>query len=184
MKIVIDSNVCLQNGLTLGDVLLLTTLKFNDSFEKSMEELTKEGLITRYGIPIGPISVTQAGLDKIQAIICESQENAPKKRDLEALAAKLQEVYPAGKKEGFYWRGTKKEIATRLQRFLTLYGKKWTDEEIIDATKYYVSQHENDPYMRLLKYFILKEGSSDLAEILENKGQEDSTMSDFRSTLI
>lgn len=184
MKITIDSDVCLREGLTIDDALMLITLKFNQNFEKSLSNLTSAGFITRYGVPVGPISITQEGLNKIQDIICDSTEGTPKKRDLDKLAGELQELFPQGKTNGYYWRGARKEIVTKLQRFLTIYGKKWTDEQIIAATRHYVDENLGNPYMRLLKYFILKDGSSDLAEVLENMNSENSVVSDFRTTLI
>lgn len=184
MKITIDSVICEKEGLTLGDILFLVTLKFNHNFEQSLNSLISKGLITRYGTPIGPISITQEGLDKIQDIICESTESVPKKRNLESLAEQLQQLYPTGKKDNFYWRGSLKDITTKLQRFFATYGNRWTDEQIINATKHYVDTHSNDPYMRLLKYFILKDGSSDLAEVLENMGQEESITSDWTTNNI
>lgn len=184
MKITIDSDVCLREGLSIEDALMLVTLKFNTNFERSLANLTSAGFITRYGVPIGPISTTQDGLDKIQSIICESTEGVPKRRDLSSLAESLQALYPTGKNGDYYWRGSKTEIVNKLQRFLTTYGKKWTDEQIIAATKHYVDENLGRPYMRLLKYFIIKDGSSDLAEVLENMGDEGRVVSDIRSTLI
>lgn len=184
MKITIETQECSKEGLTLADVLMLTTLKYNNSFEVSINNLISQGYITRYGIPGGTITLTQKGCNTLQDIICNSALETNKKRELGDLAEKLQSIYPEGKTNGYYWRGSKKEIETKLKRFLTTYGSKWTNEQIIAATKHYVDDNLGNPYMRLLKYFILKDGSSDLAEVLENMNQDNIVQSDFRCTTL
>ena len=89
------------------------------------------------------------------------------------------------------------EIATKLKKFLDVYGEDYSDEDIIQATKNYVDSFSMDySFMRVLKYFIWKnvlnesngsrvvEEISDLATCLENKGQEDILRTDWEKTLI
>ena len=67
------------------------------------------------------------------------------------------------------------------------------DEQIVQAAEKYVQGFNGDyQYMKLLKYFILKEkvgaggdveGESDLINYIENAGQEDTLSNDWTSTL-
>lgn len=74
------------------------------------------------------------------------------------LAPKLMELYPAGKKPGTstQWRGYKGGVSEKLQKLITS-GNEFTDEEAIEATKYYVTGF-NGIYtnMRCLPYFLGK----------------------------
>lgn len=80
------------------------------------------------------------------------------KERCDALAVKLMEIYPAGKKPGTntQWRGNKGIVSEKLQKLL-INGNKFTDEEAIDATKAYVAGF-NGMYttMRCLIYFLSK----------------------------
>ena len=73
-----------------------------------------------------------------------------------------------------------------LKSFYKRYGRKYTEDEIANATQEYVdSFNGNYTFMRVLKYFIIKdvrkqgeevnyvEQVSELASYLENAGQED-----------
>lgn len=111
------------------------------------------------------------------------------------LAKELRNIFPEGKKEGtaYQWRGSTLLIMRRLNMFFHKYGEDYSDEEIINATKAYVDGFNgNYRFMRILKYFIYKEGfnangevesTSDLLEYIENAGQE-SLNSDWASTLV
>ena len=92
------------------------------------------------------------------------------------MANKLKELFPAGNKSpGHPWRGNTKEIVNKLKRFKTIYS--YSDTEILNATKHYVGNMENNLYMRVLKYFILKQNNegeeiSDLASYIENADEQ------------
>lgn len=76
----------------------------------------------------------------------------------DALAVKLMELYPGGKKPGTanQWRGYKGGVSEKLQKLIQL-GNEFTDDEAIAATKAYVSGF-NGMYtsMRTLPYFLGK----------------------------
>ena len=76
----------------------------------------------------------------------------------DALAPKLMEIYPMGKKPGTsnQWRGYKGGVSEKLQKLIQL-GNDFTDDEAIAATKAYVSGF-NGMYtnMRTLPYFLGK----------------------------
>lgn len=118
---------------------------------------------------------------------------------LKKLAETIIEFFPKGKKEGtnIYWRGNTKDTESRLKKFFRKYGNKYTDHQIVKATKKYVeSFNGNYEYMRVLKYFIWKderkmdsEGRiyvdevSELASFIENEDIEPQDK-DWTSTLI
>lgn len=97
-----------------------------------------------------------------------------------ALANKLREIYPKGMKrslqdnQAYPWRGSETEIANKLWALENNQGAKFTEEEAIKVTKFYVkSFHEDYRYMKLLKYFLLRDNkdgtyTSTFMEFLEN----------------
>lgn len=107
-------------------------------------------------------------------------ESSPKLKDspvsdFEALAQKLQSLYPDGLKPSttYPWRGSVPEIAQKLRVLVVCHGFLFTEEQAIRATKAYVSQFPDDKtHMRLLKYFLLRtsgdEITSDFMSIIEN----------------
>ena len=68
-----------------------------------------------------------------------------------------------------------------------MYGTKYTDEQIINATQKYINSFNgNYTYLKLLKYFIWKDErlkgesvQSLLADFIENESAEDTTSSDW-----
>lgn len=111
-------------------------------------------------------------------------EEAISGEELTALATKLKEIYPKGKKSNtqIYWAEGVALIEARLKLFFKKFGYH-KPEEIIDATQRYVdSFNGNYSYMRVLKYFIFKdvkgaegvEKSSELLSYIENKNETNS----------
>ena len=68
-----------------------------------------------------------------------------------------------------------------------MYGTKYTDEQIINATQKYINSFNgNYAYLKLLKYFIWKDErlkgesvQSLLADFIENESSEDTTNTDW-----
>lgn len=76
----------------------------------------------------------------------------------DALAPKLMEIYPVGKKPGtnIQWRGYKGGVSDKLQK-LIIGGNEFTDDEAIEATKSYVTGFSGIyTTMRCLPYFLSK----------------------------
>lgn len=189
MKFTIDDELCLQKGLTLPEflasLLVKTGVDISELF-KSMEQkeiLVKDGIFNSY-------LITQRWNSVCDDILLSADSSVPSDDRLEKLSLQLMELYPKGKKEGTstYWRGNKREIRERLQKFFKLYGEKYSDEVILTATSKYVEGFNGQyNFMRVLKYFIWKDkivrdsesskGSvvecSDLATYIENAGQDD-----------
>lgn len=195
MKYVINDEICRKHGLSLEEFLFLLYLFARESTDDvfTIKKLIREGYLDKDS------HVTEEGAQFCKDILLESDSSIPKPEDIDGLVKSLQELFPKGKKDGtnLYWRGNHKEIKTRLQVFFKVFGNKYSFEDILDATKRYVEYHNgNYSYMRILKYFIMKntvlkseekgymETISDLATFIENKGDESSFKTDFDVTLV
>lgn len=144
-------------------------------------------------IPPNEVSVHSAGLAALmdKGFISYSRENdeySPTKegirvfrkvrRDTDHLATVIRQMYPPGMKDGKWpWRGTPKEISSRLTTFLEGFPD-ITDEEIVNAVRTYLANFPDDNGRSLLGYFIYKtlngETRSLLAEYVyaEREGKE------------
>ena len=93
------------------------------------------------------------------------KKNIVQKPFFEELAEKLRELWPPGEKDGKYpWRDSVSNLARRLEtlwldRFQNQ-DKQYTIEQCLTVARKYLAQFENDTkYMKVLKYFILKQDS-------------------------
>ena len=202
MDLYVDTDVVRQCGLSMAEFgFLLFCYKYElptSIIKKSdaIRSLWARGFLKN-------TSRFQLGLDQRKIIPIIEQMNDTTAKDIKeravSIAPKLIELFPKGRKPGtnLYWRGNRMEIATKLKKFLDIYGEDYSDEDIIQATKNYVDSFSMDySFMRVLKYFIWKnvlnesngsrvvEEISDLATCLENKGQEDMLRTDWEKTLI
>lgn len=105
------------------------------------------------------------------------------------LALRMIELYPKGMKDGtsLPWRGNYKEVKDRLQLFRKSYGHGWSDDEVVEATRSYISSFTDSTYMRTLKNFIFRydiNGMSEslLASVLEN-GVENNKLNEWNIDL-
>ena len=200
MKYVISTKALRDRGIKEEEALAVLLLTACDNISELFERLIKKGYIRRTeGIFGQGFEINETFLNKVQAALLSNGPDDPEDDKLDTLASQLMEIFPKGKKEGTtsYWRGNRKEIRERLQKFFKLYGNKYTDEQILKATQDYVSSFNgNYSYMRVLKYFILKderksdeEGKlivqqvSDLATFIENAEDLDPVRNDWTSNL-
>lgn len=188
MTYVINEDVAKKKGMDIPTLLAIMLVKTGVNITVLFKELEKKEVLVK-DLFHNEYFVTQRWDDVACNILLSGDEEVPKEDNIEKLAVQLMEIFPKGKKEGtsHYWRGNKKEIKERLQKFYKLYNNKYTDEEIIQATKSYVASFNGSySYMRILKYFILKnekkvdsegvnyiEEVSELATYIENAGQEE-----------
>ena len=198
MKICLSKEACSTNNITLGEALLMLAIANKANLEEAEQALIKKGYITadRNDLfqQIG-WRLTNKGAEIIDSVIIDSDKQQEPKDRLNLLAVRLKEIFPKGKKDGtnYYWADGVALIVRRLQLFFKKYGNTYTDEQIIQATEKYVQGFNgNYQYMRLLKYFILKEkvgaageveGDSELISYIENAGQEEDLRNDWTSTL-
>ena len=199
MKITIDEGVCEKNGIEVGELLMVLIIKLGDNVsELCTQMLNKEIIVTDNNIS-GNYLVTQRWSDVAETVLLDSDKDRQSVDRLENLVIQLQAIFPEGKKEGTsqYWRGNKREILLRLKKFFKLYDNTYTDEQILNATKNYVTNFNgNYNYMRVLKYFIWKDEKklhedgkmgvvevSDLANYIENADSTNDLKDEWTSTL-
>ena len=198
--VTLDEKVIEAKGLTLAEVLLLIAIQNSADFTEAEVSLLKKGFISRsYDSNYKPdgFFITNAGKNILFDMIVASDKvvgTGDFTTRIEALVPKLQGVFPEGKNfNNQYWRGNKTDIKRKLQTFFKKYGDDYTDEQILNATQAYVSGFNGTyQYMRLLQYFIWKEevkdGTkvpvSDLANYIENAGQERDLTSDWTTEVV
>lgn len=193
MRYVISTKVLKDKNLKEEEVLVVLLIRVCDDIPGLLERLSNKGYIKKNDDLFGKgYQINETFLDRVRAALLSNDPDVPKEDVLDNLASKLMELYPRGKKAGTtsYWRGNKKEIREKLQKFYKLYGNRFTDEQIIEATRKYVASFNgNYSYMRVLKYFIIKDEKtensegrysinqvSDLATLIENAGQENGSL--------
>ena len=201
MKITIDEDACKKVKLSLPEVLMITLVKTGVNIETLLKQMKEKQILVEEHTLLGTnLLVTQRWSDLSDKALLSADKSVPDNKRLENLAKSLMEVFPAGKKEGTsqYWKGNLRDNTLRLAKFFKLYGDKYTDEQMIEAAKNYVSSHNGKyQYMRVLKYFIWKdtrtvnsegegyiEEVSDLAAFIENAKDEKNLKDDWMSTMI
>ena len=199
MKITIDEEVCKKYGMTMSELLMIVLVKLGVNILELGEQMASVKMIVPDDTVNGKYVVTQRWNDVAESIILDSDEYKQPIDRLEQLVIKLQKIFPEGKKEGTsqYWRGNKREISLRLKKFFKLYDNTYTDEQILDAAKNYVSNFNGQyNYMRILKYFIWKDEKklhedgeiriievSELANYIENADSTNDLKDEWTSTL-
>ena len=201
MKITIDEDACKKVKLSLPEVLMITLVKTGINIETLLKQMKEKQILVEEHTLLGTnLLVTQRWSDLSDKALLSADKSVPDNKRLENLAKSLMEVFPAGKKEGTsqYWKGNLRDNTLRLAKFFKLYGDKYTDEQMIEAAKNYVSSHNGKyQYMRVLKYFIWKDARkvnsegegyieevSDLAAFIENAKDEKNLKDDWMSTMV
>ena len=201
MKITIDEDACKKVKLSLPEVLMITLVKTGVNIETLLKQMKEKQILVEEHTLLGTnLLVTQRWSDLSDKALLSADKSVPDNKRLENLAKSLMEVFPAGKKEGTsqYWKGNLRDNTLRLAKFFKLYGDKYTDEQMIEAAKNYVSSHNGRyQYMRVLKYFIWKdtrkvnsegegyiEEVSDLAAFIENAKDEKNLKDDWMSIMV
>ena len=197
MKLTIDQTILDKNGLTLEEFLVLYLGAKDVDIESVSQSLIAKGLADKDLFSNGRIVVSDKVKDLVSTISIDSDKNViDKDSEFTELATELREIYPAGRKDGttYMWRGTTAEVAKKLKTLVVKYGFTINREDVIKATKEYVSSFNgNYKYMQLLKYFILKsvrdadgnvDVKSELMSIIENSGQVNTQRDDWMSTMV
>ena len=197
MKLTIDQTILDKNSLTLEEFLVLYLNAKDVDIGKVSQSLIAKGLADKDLFSEGKLIVSDKVKDLISTVIIDSDKNViDKDEEFTSLASELREIYPTGRKEGtsYMWRGTTAEIAKKLKTLVVKYGYSFSREDVIKATKEYVSSFNgNYRYMQLLKYFILKsvkdaddnvDIKSELMSLIENSGQLDTQRDDWVSNMI
>ena len=186
MIITIDEDVCKTWGLSFSEVLAIVLVKTGKDIPTLFADLEdKKALVKDI---FNKYLVTQGYDERVSSVLLDSEKDRQPQDRIELLANQMMKLFPALKKTGSsqYFRGNKKDITLRLKKFFKLYGNKFSNDQILTATKKYVeSFNGNYTYMRVLKYFIWKDEKrvdsegvgyidevSDLASYIENNGKE------------
>lgn len=191
----------IPDKLNLGKTLLLILLKEEIDIQEIKTNLLEEGLITEIlGDNLsktGKFRPTKKGLDLLIDTIVTSELQPTKEEDenILKLAIELKKIFPKGKKPGtsFYWSDGIILISKRLKLFFKKYGY-YDNNIIIQATRNYVASFKEDyRFMRILKYFILKEdvgnggdveSKSELLSYIENIEDNNEEIEDWNVKLI
>ena len=192
MKIEVNDEICKKYNLSIEEALVLIGLKY--SSQEIFQKLNKERFLLDLGSSIfneeTKYKLSRKANEVLSCILAEST-NAVAKRstNIEELADKLRDIYPNGKifNTNYYYRCNRQDIINKLKTFFKMYGTKYTDEQIINATQKYVNSFNgNYAYLKLLKYFIWKDErlkgesvQSLLADFIENESSEDTTNTDW-----
>ena len=193
MNITIDEKVLDKYNLTLNEFLVLYLCSQEVDIESTIQDLIDSGIVDRDLYNKTSAVVSNNTKELIAAIIIDSDKAVVNKdEEFMALAEKMREIYPAGKKPGttYMWRDSVPIIARKLKTLVSKFGVSFTEDEALEATRKYVDSFVNDTkFMQLLKYFILKtdkatgEIRSDFLAILQNPDAE-VTEDDWTSSLV
>ena len=161
MKITIDTEVLKREHLTMGEFLVMLIGYYDVKYKDVLDKLIDKGIVNRSVFDKYDMVLSNNTKNLIAKTLLESDEKANSLGiDYEALAKKLQEIYPSGVKPGttYFWRGDTSAIAQRLRALVAKYDFTFTEEEAIKATKEYVNSFKDNEtkQMSLLGFFILK----------------------------
>ena len=192
MKIEVSDEICKKYNLSITEALVLIGLKY--SSQEIFQKLNKERFLLDLGSSIfeeeTKYKLSRKANEALSCILAESTDVVAKRTtNIEELADKLRNIYPSGKiyNTNYYYRCNRQDIINKLKTFFKMYGTKYTDEQIINATQKYVNSFNgNYAYLKLLKYFIWKDErlkgesvQSLLADFIENESSEDTTNTDW-----
>ena len=192
MKLIIDSDACLNNGTCIGEVLLLYEYALKISPESMKQSLIDKGYITSAGTLFDRYTATDKAVKLLDNVLADSSVDDDTK--ITELATKLKELYPKGKKEGTnqFWADGVSIIVKRLKIFYKKYGF-YDNDIIIKATENYIKSFNGDyRFMKTLKYFLWSEKvnkagevepTSDLLTYIENAGEIDELSDDWLNEL-
>ena len=192
MKLIIDSDACLNNGTCIGEVLLLYEYALKISPESMKQSLIDKGYITSAGNLFDRYTATDKAVKLLDNVLADSSVYDDTK--ITELAIKLKELYPKGKKEGTnqFWADGVSIIVKRLKIFYKKYGF-YDNDIIIKATENYIKSFNSDyRFMKTLKYFLWSEKvnkagevepTSDLLTYIENAGEIDELSDDWLNEL-
>lgn len=178
--------------LTLEETLVCLLVMKGCRPDETLQNLINKGVI----LPLDSnyLKVFSKYENIIESVLLNSDETVPKITELDDLVTQLRELFPKERKPDhsgvpkYPYRGNRKDITQRLQKFFKLYGE-YSYDDILECTKRYVDSFKYDKtYMKILPYFIMKDGESQLATELENMEDEPMTIdnpnTDWTNTLL
>ncbi len=165
----IDKSKLREYGVSVTSYMFMLILMYypNTKININLTQILEYGFIIESDVGY---CLTEDGLAFINSIEDSSVDKRTTRKSRDDLVDKLRELFPEGKKPGTsrYWRDNRGDVSEKLKKFFDKYGV-YDDEKIIEATQKYIQSFgDNKQLMRTLGYFIMKDGNSDLATILEN----------------
>ena len=192
MNISIDdkvlSNLKTADGqkLDINELLVCMIILMNENPTDVTQRLLNRGVLIKDN-NTQQLHVFRKYIDLVEGVLLASDKAVPTLSSLDELVNKLQELFPKERKldshgqPRYSYRGNKRDVTERLQKFFKLYGK-YSYDDVLECTKRYVERFKYDKTnMRLLPYFIMKtvdgELVSDLATELDNMDTDETTQS-------
>lgn len=179
MKYTIDKKILEKYNLSIEEFLVLLINHIDGDYTQAKESLIARGIVHQHILMSDKVVLSDNSKDLVTAILVESDSKVvDKDEEYTALAEKLKEVYPKGRKPGtsYMWRDATGVIARKLKAVCVQFDVQLSESKAVEATKAYVNSFNGDyTYMQLLKYFILKkdpktgELRSDFLSYLENE---------------
>lgn len=177
--------------LTLEEALMCLFVMKGFKPVKTLQSLIDKGVILQLE---NDLKVYSKYENIIESVMLNSDKTVPKITELNDLVTQLRELFPKERKPDqngipkYAYRGNKTDVTQRLQKFFKLYGD-YSYDDILECTKRYVESFKYDKtYMKILPYFIMKDGESQLATELENMEDEPTTIDnpneDWTNTLL
>ena len=196
MKINIDEEKLSKSNMSPTEVLTLKVLKDHECLAEILETLQNAGFVVGFNNDnITFLSITNSGkmlLDRLVEEKSESEEFEEDQKRLTEIANAIIDIYPNGYKKmiangqvvdsPYVWRGSVRMIRDRLAKFEHYFyeDKKLDINDVVEATQRYCDKQKKVDeypfiltYMKTLKYFIYKDGESDLLNYLETEEGED-----------
>ena len=190
MNISIDENVVntlkTYEGFHLNMPELLTCMivRMEENPSILTNKLLRRRVLFQQSEDSTQLLISPKYLKLMEDILLESDKNVPKITELDDLVTKLQELFPKGSKiylsrnnmqSRISWRGNKVDLTNRIQKFFKIYGNKPFDD-VYNCVKKYTELYKYDnTFMKVLPYYIMKDGESQLATDLENMEDDDIT---------
>ncbi len=161
MKITLNTEVLKRQHLTMGDFLVMLIGYYGINYKETLDKLIRDGTLEKNVFNPYDMVLSNNTKNLVAGILLESDERTNSLGiDFDALAEKLQGIYPDGVKPGtsYYWRGDAKAVAMKLRALVAKHGFTFTEEEAVKATKEYVDSFKGKDtrQMSLLATFILK----------------------------
>lgn len=179
MKYTIDKKILEKYNLSIEEFLVLLINHIDGDYTQAKESLIARGIVHQHILMSDKVVLSDNSKDLVTAILVESDSKVvDKDEEYTALAEKLKEIYPKGRKPGtsYMWRDATGVIARKLKAVCVQFDVQLSESKAVEATKAYVNSFNGDyTYMQLLKYFILKkdpktgELRSDFLSYLENE---------------
>ena len=172
--------------LDINELLVCMIILMNENPTDIVQKLLVRGVLLKDN-DTQTFHVFRKYRDLVESILLASDKAVPSLSSLDDLVNQLQELFPKERKcdtngqPRYAYRGNKRDVTERLQKFFKLYGK-YSYDDVLECTKRYVERFKYDKTgMRILPYFIMKtvDGQliSDLATELENMDIEDTASS-------